>query len=179
MDETGSDERTGDRQYRWAKQEERARVSRWFGRKDRILFLGAYTIQGYIAGITFGGTCNTELFEEFIIDHLLPLCNLYPQPRLVIVMNNAFIHHTFRDRLETACRAKGVWIRFLPLYSPDFNLIKESYNDLKSYIRRYYRRNIARFDSYQTFLEWAIVQTGSGVAAGSRAKAHFRNAGIY
>jgi transposase len=179
VDETGSDERTGDRQYGWAKQGERARVSRWFGRRDRISFLGAYTIQGYIAGITFGGTCNAELFEEFIIDHLLPLCNPYPQPRSVIVMDNASIHHTFRDRLETACRAKGVWIRFLPPYSPDFNPIEESYNDLKSYIRRYYRRNIARFDSYQAFLEWAIVQTGSGVAAGSRARAHFRNAGIH
>jgi transposase len=97
----------------------------------------------------------------------------------VIVIDNASIHYTFQDRLETAYKAKGVWIRFLPPYSPDFNPIEKSYNDLKSYIRRYYRRNIARFDSYQAFLKSAIVQTGSGVAAGSRARAHFRNAGIH
>jgi hypothetical protein len=49
-------------------------------------------------------------------------------------MNNASIYYAFADRLETACKAKGVWLRFLLLYSPDFNLIKESFNDLKSYI---------------------------------------------
>jgi transposase len=143
IDETGSDERTGDRQYGWARIGERARVSRWFGRRDRVSLLGAYTIEGYIAGITFSGTCNAELFEEFIIDYLLPLCNPYPQPRSVLIMDNASIHHAFADRLETACRAKGVWLRFLPPYSPDFNPIEESFNDLKSYIRRHYRRKIA------------------------------------
>jgi hypothetical protein len=78
VDETGSDERTGDRQYGWATIGEKARVSRWFGSRKRVSFLGAYTIEGYITGITFGGTCNAELFEEFIIDNLLPLCNPYP-----------------------------------------------------------------------------------------------------
>jgi transposase len=68
-------------------------------------------------------------------------------------MDNAFIYHAFADRLETACRAKGVWLRFLPLYSPDFNPIEESFNDLKSYIQRHYRRKIAQFPSYQAFLE--------------------------
>jgi transposase len=179
VDETGSDERTGDRQYGWATIGEKARVSRWFGSRKRVSFLGAYTIEGYITGITFGGTCNAELFEEFIIDNLLPLCNPYPQPRSVLVMDNASIHHTFRDRLETACRAKGVWLRFLPPYSPDFNPIEESFNDLKSYIRRHYRRKMAQFPNYQAFLEWAVVASGSGAGAATRARGHFKNAGIH
>jgi transposase len=141
--------------------------------------LGAYTIEGYIAGITFGRTCNAELFKEFIIDYLLPLCNPYPQPRSVLIIDNASIHHAFADRLETACKAKGVWLRFLPLYSPDFNPIEESFNDLKSYIRRHYRRKIAQFPNYQAFLEWAVVSSGSGARAATRAKGHFRNAGIH
>jgi transposase len=49
-------------------------------------------------------------------------------------MDNAFVYYVFKERLEIACRARGVWLLFLPLYSPDFNLIKESFNDLKSFI---------------------------------------------
>jgi len=179
VDESGSDERTGDRQYGWARIGERVRVSRYFGRRDWISVLGGYTLEGYIAGMTFPGTCNADLFEEFIINYLLPLCNPYPQPRSVIIMDNALIHHAFQERLETACRAKGVWIWFLPLYSPDFNPIEESFNDLKSYIRCHYWWKMAQFPSYQAFLEWAVIQSGSGVTAAIRARAHFRNAGIY
>jgi transposase len=129
--------------------------------------------------MTFPGTCTGELFEEFIIDYLLPLCNPYPQARSVIVMDNASIHHTFQHQLEIACRARGVWLRFLPPYSPDFNPIEESFNDLKSYIRRCYRRKISHFPDYQAFLEWAVIQVGSGAAAEARARAHFRHAGIH
>jgi transposase len=179
VDESGSDERTGDRQYGWSNIGIRAKASRWFGRRDRISVLPAYTIEGYVAGMTFPGTCNATIFEEFIIDHVLPICNPYPRPRSVIVMDNASIHHTFQERLETACRSKGVWIRFLPPYSPDFNPIEESFNDLKAFIRRHYRRKIGQFPSYQAFLEWAIIQCGTGPAAATRARAHFRNAGIH
>jgi len=179
VDESGSGERIGDRQYGWAPIGGQARVSRWFARRDRVSVLGAYTTEAYIAAITFSGTCNTELFEQFIIDHLLPLCIAYPAARSVIVMDNASIHPSFRMRLENACRAKGVWIRYLPHYSPDFNPIEESFHDLKVFIRSNYRQNIARFASYQEFLEWAVVTNGSGDTAMARARAHFRNAGIY
>ena len=77
MDETGSDECTGDRSYGWAKKGESARVSHWFGKRDRISVLPAYTIEGYITAMTFTGTCTGEPFEEFIIHYLLPLCNPY------------------------------------------------------------------------------------------------------
>jgi transposase len=94
-------------------------------------------------------------------------------------MDNASIYHTFWDRLETACKAKEVWLRFLPLYSPDFNPIEESFNDLKSYIRRYYRRKMAQFLNYQAFLEWAVVASGLGAGAATRARGYFKNAGIH
>jgi transposase len=140
VDESGSDERTGDRSYGWAPSGERATVSRWLERKDRISVLPAYTIDDYIAAVTFPGTCNSDIFESFIIDELLPKCNPYPLPRSVIVLDNASIHHSYRQRLETACAVHGVWLRYLPPYSPDFNPIEESFSDLKAYIRRWYRQ---------------------------------------
>jgi transposase len=127
VDESGSDERTGDRTYGWAGIGQRATVQRWFGRRERISVLPAYTIEGYIACKTFGGTCDAELFRDFILDDLLPLCRPFPYPRSVIVLDNASIHHTFRQEIEEACNRARVVLKFLPPYSPDFNPIEESF----------------------------------------------------
>src|SRR5271156_5296834 len=93
-------------------------------------------------------------------------------------MDNASVHYVLFQQLEIACNARGVWILFLPPYSPDFNPIEESFNDLKSFIRRHYRKRRNHFPNYQSFLEWAAVQVGVGPAAEARARAHFRNAGV-
>lgn len=38
------------------------------------------------------GYFNHELTVEWLQDQLLPLCNLYPAPRSVIIMDNAGSH---------------------------------------------------------------------------------------
>jgi transposase len=111
--------------------------------------LAGYTIKGYIAATTFYGTCTRDLFEGFIIDELLPLYNPYPGPRLVIILDNALVHYSNRGNIKEACRRHGVLVRFLPLYSPDFNPIKESFNNLKAFIRRFYRRERNKYSTYQ------------------------------
>ena len=74
----------------------RAIVSRWLQNRERVSFLPAYTIEGYITSITFLGTLTGDMFEEFIIDQLLPLCNPFLGPRFIIFMDNASIHHYFK-----------------------------------------------------------------------------------
>ena len=140
VDESGSDDRTRDRKYGWAVLGVRAVVRRWLASKERVSVLPAYTIDGYIAAKTFLGTCTAEVFEDFIIDQVLPLCNPYPGPRSVIIIDNASVHHGSRHIIKATALRQGVWIIFLPPYSPDFNPIEESFSDLKSYIRRHYRR---------------------------------------
>jgi transposase len=177
VDESGSDDRTGDRSYGWASNGSRATVSRWLENKIRVSVLPAYTIDGYIAARTFEGSGTGDIFEDFIVEDLLPLCNPYPGPKSVIVLDNASIHHSNIYRIKRACHAVGVWLRFLPPYSPDFNPIEESFNDLKAYIRRHYRRERRHYRTYQDFLEWAVRKVGRGAEA-RRARGHFRHAGI-
>jgi transposase len=110
--------------------------------------LVGYTIERYIVATIFYGICTGDLFEGFIIDELLSLCNLYLGPRLVIILDNALVHYSNRGNIEEACRRHGVLVRFLPLYSPDFNLIKESFNNLKAFIRRFYRRERNKYLTY-------------------------------
>lgn len=94
-------------------------------------------------------------------------------------MDNASIHHSEIVTIEHACALKGVLIRFLPPYSPDFNPIEGSFGDLKAHIRRWYRTKHHYFDSYQDFLEWSLIESGTGEKGAKRARAHFRNAGVY
>jgi transposase len=127
VDESGSDERTGDRMYGWANKGARAQVSRWLANKERVSVLPAYTIEGYITARTFKGTCTGDIFEEFIIEQVLPICNAYPAPRSVVVLDNASVHHSNKASILEVARRRGVLIRFLPPYSPDFNPIEESF----------------------------------------------------
>jgi transposase len=94
--------------------------------------LTAYTIDGYIKALVFDGTCNGDIFEGFIIDQVVPLCNPYLGPRLVIILDNASVYYINRQNIEDVYRRHGVLVRFLPLYSPDFNPIEESFTDLKA-----------------------------------------------
>jgi transposase len=178
IDESGSDDRVGDRYYGWSTKGVCAIVRRWFGNKLRVSMLAAYTIDGYIKALVFDGTCDRDIFEGFIIDQVAPLCNPYPNPRSVIILDNALVHHKNRQNIEEVCRRHGVLVRFLPPYSPDFNLIEESFIDLKAWIRRYYHRERRKYETYHGFLAWAIQAVGTGSAAARRARAHFRNAGI-
>lgn len=178
VDESGSDERTGDRTFGWAHSGARAKVSQWLAYRERVSVLAAYTIEGYISSYTLEGTCDADIVEEFLIHRLLPLCNPFPQARSVVILDNASIHHAKLDEIEQAFTRKGVLLRFLPPYSPDFNPIEESFGDLKHWIRRNYRKERRNFDTYQSFLEYAIQKSGTGPVAADRAKAHFRNCGM-
>ena len=102
--------------------------------KDRVFVFLAYIIEGYITSITFKGTCTSNIFEEFIIKHLLLICSLYPGPRSIIVIDNASVYYSNRVKIKEVARRRGIWVRFLLLYSLDFNLIEESFSDLKAYI---------------------------------------------
>lgn len=178
VDESGSDERTGDRMMGYADKGVRAKVSRWLQTRERVSFLPVYMIEGYITSITFLGTLTGDMFEEFIIDQLLPLCNPYPGPRSVIFMDNASVHHYSETRIIEACRRRNVWIRWLPPYSPDFHPVEESFSDLKAYIRHTYRKEQGKHDTYRDYLEWVIRTCGTGPDAARKARAHFRNAYI-
>lgn len=178
VDESGSDERNGDRTFGWSDKGVEAKVSQWLEYKERVSVLAAYTVEGHIASHTLEGTCTADIVRDFFLDYLLSKCNPFPQPKSVVILDNASIHHKYKDEILTAFHRKGVWLKFLPPYSPDFNPIEESFGDLKHWIRRNYRRERRNHDSYQSFLEFAVNKVGTGAKARDRARAHFRNCGM-
>ena len=54
-----------------------------------------------------------------------------------------------------ACDKVGILLKFLPLYSPDYNPIESTFKDLKVWIKFNYLFAV-EFNQFQDFLELAI-----------------------
>ena len=94
IDELAANERTADRKYGWAPVGVTPREARPFGHFQRWSLCPAYTIDGFITWEIVHGSFSAEFYEDFIENKVLPLCNPYPLPRSVIIMDNAPIHRT-------------------------------------------------------------------------------------
>ena len=113
----------------------------------------ALTHAGYLDWIIFQGSITSELFLEFVRERVLPHCSAYLGPHSVLILDNASIHKS--AQLRHMCEERGVLLKFLPPYSPDFNPIKATFKDLKAWIKRNYRL-AADFEDFGNFLEFAV-----------------------
>jgi hypothetical protein len=62
--------------------------------------LPAYTIDGYITWMIAQGGITQEQFNSFIRSQVLPLCNEFPGPRSVMIMDSSPVHKS-RVVIET------------------------------------------------------------------------------
>ena len=72
-------------------------------------------------------------------------------------MNNDSIH--IDEAVVDAIEAEGHLVRFLSLYSPDFNLIELSFSVLKAWLQRNYIWTRRRYDLFGDYSVWAIGAT--------------------
>ena len=169
LDESASNERTGDRKYGWSPLGLVCEHSRPLKRSERWSILPALTQEGYLSWIVFQGSITTELFLEFVQEQVIPHCSAYPGPRSVLILDNASIYKS--TKLRSICEERGILLKFLPPYSPDFNPIENTFKDLKAWIKKNYRL-AADFGEFSNFLEFAISQ-----CKGFNARQHFQEAG--
>ena len=121
----------------------------------------------------FKGSTDAALFESFI-EQLLQHCGRWPEPKSVLVMDNASFHHL--DQVKQLCSNAGVKLLYLPPYSPDFNPIEEFFAELKCYIKKAwlsYEKNPDQ--GFHNFLRQCVDDVG---ARQESAIGHFRHAGI-
>jgi transposase len=144
-----------------------------FHRDRRYQILPAYAQDGIDLSHVFHGSTDSSVFEDFI-EQLLAHCGRWPEPKSVLVMDNASFHHS--ERVEQLCADAGVKLVYLPPYSPDLNPIEEFFAVLKAFIGKQWHEYEENPEmDFKVFLEWYIDAVGSrdGVA-----KAHFRHAGV-
>mgnify|MGYP003641185514 FL=1 len=91
----------------------------------RTSLLMAQTGKKWLAPMLFGGTYNTKIFNAWLEKFLLPEL----PPNQTIIMDNAAIHKS--EKTREILEKEGHELLFLPLYSPDFNPIEQSFGVLK------------------------------------------------
>ena len=101
--------------------------------------LSTYTINEYLSCTAIReGYFNIETFLKWIQDELLSHYNPYPESKSIIYLNNINIH--IDSRIQHAVEEVDLLLKFLSPYSSDFNLIELSFNVLKTWMRRYFKR---------------------------------------
>jgi hypothetical protein len=154
IDESGCDKRTGHRRYGWAKRGVRPRRRARYNREQRFQVLAAYTQEGIELSRVFPGSTTTAVFEDFI-DQLLHHCGRWPEPKSVLVMDNASFH--LSDMIEQMCAEAGVRLTFLAPYTPDLNPIEEFFAELKTYMRKERRNHVELYENdFGAFVRHAV-----------------------
>jgi hypothetical protein len=131
IDESLFNEKTGWRTRRYAPIRSPARYRANIDRGSTYSILPALDINGYLpyTGIK-KGYFNQDEFIDWITNNLLPAIIKKYRPRpIIIVLDNISIYITIEiiNLIENA----GHIIKYLPLYSPNYNLIKLTFSVLK------------------------------------------------
>ncbi|EFZ03023.2 TPR domain protein [Metarhizium robertsii ARSEF 23] len=149
-----------------------------FHRGQRVSFLPAYTIDGVIYSEVYEGTTDLEVFESFLVN-LLPHCGRYPEPRSVVIMDNAAFHNISQTVKDLFAEAGVLIVKQSP-YSPDLNAIEYFFGSLKNHIesRALEDEDHIRGD-LKNYLRIEINTMGRGETGRKWARGHFRKAQFY
>ena len=100
--------------------------------RSRTTLIAGYMKGGFIAPFCFKGHTNTEVFNTWVEEVLLPDL----RRGQVVILDNAAFHKSSRttELIESA----GCRVIFLPPYSPDLNKIEPMWANLKQKIRDFY-----------------------------------------
>lgn len=129
VDEAGFDNRE-DYPYGYSPKGERCYALKSGKKKERVSWISALKERRLFAPFTFSGSCNRDLFSEWLRKCLIPQLN----PGDIIIIDNASFHkgETIQELVEEA----GCYIWYLPAYSPDLNKIENWWAVLKTWMRQ-------------------------------------------
>ena len=115
-------------------------------RYDRESFIAGKVGKKIISPMCFKGTCNTELFNAWVENVLVPELS-HGQ---IVIMDNATFHKSQKTRelIENA----GCSLLFLPPYSPDLNPIEKYWAHLKARIKS----SLTNFSSLSDAIDYAF-----------------------
>ena len=116
--------------YGWAPKGKRLYAEKPGFKKKRISIIGALNEEKIKAPCPFEGYCNSEVFEAYIENLLVPTL----RPGQTVILDNASFHKSVKTRklIENA----GCKVLFLPPYSPDFNPIEHFWFAIKHAVRK-------------------------------------------
>ena len=108
--------------------------------EKRYSLLAAADVQGFVveACEAIEGNIDADRFVRWVSECLCPTLGNYAlnEPRSVVVMDNASIHHKMLEIVEALVHERGAIIIFLSPYSPFLNPIEMCFKHLKAFFKR-------------------------------------------
>ncbi|KAI4850121.1 hypothetical protein E4T44_02934 [Aureobasidium sp. EXF-8845] len=103
--------------------------------KVRCTVLPALDINGYLPGATLvvEGAVTQAIYEHWLEANVLPQCEPYPGRRSIVIMDNCSTHHS--EKITQLGEQFGVYLLYLPPYSPYLNPIEQTFHLLKQWLR--------------------------------------------
>jgi transposase len=118
----------------WGKKSEKLVAKKSGKYYERTNIIAGLVNKKSIAPMVFNGTCNTDLFnnwvEHFLIKELTP--------GQVIIMDNASFHKS--EKTQKLIESVDCRVIFLPPYSPDLNPIEKFWANMKRWIKQQIER---------------------------------------
>ena len=100
-----------------------------------------------IAPMVFNGSCNTELFENWVEQFLIKEL----KAGQTVIMDNASFHKSQKTR--ELIESVGCKLIFLPPYSPDLNPIEKFWANMKRWIKQNISQFLVLFDAISIFFK--------------------------
>ena len=132
LDESGFDLNMK-KEYGWKVRGQRLYDNRSGNRKNkRITVIFAYSNQTkqLIAPMYFEGNTDTEVFNQWIEEFLIPEL----KPNQTIILDNATFHKS--PQTQQLIESAQCNILYLPPYSPDLNPIEQKWSHVKSKVKK-------------------------------------------
>jgi transposase len=134
----------------WGKKSEKLVTKKSGKYYERTNIIAGLVNNKPIAPMVFNGSCNTELFnnwvEHFLIKEL--------KPGQVVIMDNASFHKS--QKTKELIESVGCKLIFLPPYSPDLNPIEKFWANMKRWIKQQLTNFNTLYDSLVSFFNYAI-----------------------
>jgi len=138
------------KEYGWKTRGKRLYDKRSGNRKGkRITVISAYSNQTkqLIAPMYFEGNTDTEIFNQWIQEFLIPAL----QPNQTVILDNAAFHKS--QKTKELIEAVKCNILYLPPYSPDLNPIEQKWGHVKTHVKKI--RN--KFQNFNECLDMALM----------------------
>jgi transposase len=128
LDESAANTKMG-RSHAWIRRGHEMVEPRPMNWGKSLTMVGAVRLSGWVCLGTLWGAVTANTFSRWFIRKLLPKLSAGD----IVVLDNAKAHKD--PRIVRAAKRKGVKIRFLPPYSPDFSPIEPAWAVAKKHIR--------------------------------------------
>jgi transposase len=110
------------------------------GRGKNVTMIGAMSLEGIIAAMTFQGGTDSNAFYTYVTQVLVP--KLWPGA--CVVMDN-FSSHKVKS-IQEAIESVGARLVYLSPYSPDFSPIENCWSKVKEFLRSQAARTYLELD---------------------------------